>query len=165
MFKGNCERNANAPALLSFDEKLHIWNSISFEEFYRKAMDLGKAFKLLDLNFKESVSILAFNHPKWNMIFWGCQMSNSIPVGHYQTNTAETCMDIINDSKSRVMFVDTLEQLKKVMKIQDKTPSLEYVITFDQIPGVEYMTREELENLANVYLIPNSPNLKAHLPN
>jgi long-chain acyl-CoA synthetase len=148
MFKANCERNANRPALLSFDEKLHIWNSINFEEFYKKAMILGKALKLLDLNFKESVSILGFNHPKWNMIFWGCQMSNSIPVGHYQTNTAETCMDIINDSKSRIIFVDTLDQMKKIMSIDTKTPSLEYIVTFDRIPGVNYMTTEEVNTLA-----------------
>ena len=149
MFKANCERNASKPALLSFDEKLHIWNAISFEELYKKSMILAKALKLLGMNFKESVSILAFNHPKWNQIFWGSIMSNSIPVGHYQTNTPETCKDIINDSQSRVIFVDTREQLEKILSVQDATPSLEFIVTFDRISGIEYMSKGNLETLAN----------------
>ena len=112
-------------------------------------MDYAKAFKLLDVDFKDSISILAFNHPKWNQLFWGSILSNCVPVGHYQTNTAETCSDIINDSKSRVIFVDTLEQFKKIMSIANNTPSLEYVITFDKIPGISYMSKNELETIGN----------------
>lgn len=112
-------------------------------------MNYAKAFKLLNLDFKDSVSILAFNHPKWNQIFWASILSNCVPVGHYQTNTSETCNDIIHDSKTRAIFVDTMEQFKKIMSISDNTPSLEYVITFDKIPGIEYMGRSELEAIAN----------------
>lgn len=114
-------------------------------------MQLGKSFKLLDLNFKESVSILAFNHSRWHMIFWACQLSNCIPVGHYQTNTAETCKDIINDSKTRLIFVDTSEQLQKIISIEEQTPSLEFVVTFEKLPGVDYLSKSELESLAYKY--------------
>jgi long-subunit acyl-CoA synthetase (AMP-forming) len=112
-------------------------------------MNFAKAFKLLDLNFKDSVSILAFNHPLWNQIFWGSILSNCIPVGHYQTNTPETCKDIINDSRTRLMFVDTPEQLDKILSIKDSTPSLEYIVTFEKFPNVAYLSKEELAEIAN----------------
>lgn len=122
---------------------------MSFEQLYNSCMGLAKAFKLLGLSFKDSVSILAFNHPLWNQIFWGSILSNCIPVGHYQTNTPETCKDIINDSRTRLIFVDTLEQLNKILSIREKTPSLEFIVTFERINGVSYMSKGELQEMAN----------------
>ena len=110
---------------------------------------MAKAFKLLGLNFKDAVSILAFNDPKWAILFWGSIMGNCIPVGHYLTNNAETCSDIIKDSSSRVIFVDSTEQLLKIQSITDKIPSLEFIITLEKFENVKYISTEELEDLVN----------------
>lgn len=123
---------------------MQIWVPTSYKEFYNKSLLLAKALKLLGMNFKDTVSILAFNHPKWAMIFWGSVLGNCIPVGQYLTNNAETCKDIINDSSSRIIFVDSVEQLKKIQSVGDQVPSLEYVITFDKFKNVDYVSQEDL---------------------
>lgn len=148
MFKANCEQHSERPALLSFDEKLNFWSSLSFEEYYRKTLQLGKCLKLLGLDFKDAVSLLAFNHPCWHLLFWGCQMANCVPVGHYQTNSAQTCKDILLDSGSRAIFLDSPEQLRKVRSIAPEVPLLEFLVTFERFPGEDYLSQTELEELA-----------------
>lgn len=145
----NCERNADVPAMLSYNEDLKFWKPTSYKEMYNTALTLGKSLKLLGLNFKDSVSILSFNRPEWSLMFWGSLLSNCVPVGHYLSNNAQTCKDIVTDSKSRLIFVDSREQYEKIMSVKGQVSCLEYVVTLDKYEGVHYASESQLQHIMN----------------
>ena len=122
---------------------------MSYKQMYNVSMTLAKSLKLLGLNFKDSVSILSFNRPEWSLLFWGCLLSNCIPVGHYLSNNAQTCKDIILDSESRVILVDSKEQYEKIMSVKSEIPCLEYMVTLERYGGVDYATERDIQNIIN----------------
>src|SRR5207253_856524 len=87
------------------------------------------------LSERDRVAILSENRPEWMIADFACVSSGIIDVPIYATLTAEQTLYLLQNSRARIVFVSTLEQLRKVQSIQTKT-SVEKIVVMDDVAEV-----------------------------
>src|SRR3981081_4526317 len=94
----------------------------------------------------DRVAILGENRPEWMIADFACVTTGIVDVPIYATLTADQTLYLLQNSRARVIFVSTLEQLRKVQSIQAQT-SLEKIVVMDDVNEVK--------------VLPNGPLIKA----
>jgi long-chain acyl-CoA synthetase len=108
------------------------WVPISSREFYRGVVATARALQEWGIRKGDRVAILSENRPEWAIADFATLAIGAVDVPLYPTLTAEQSAYILNDSGARVIFVSTVEQLKKIESIQAET-ALENIIVMDQV--------------------------------
>ena len=108
-----------------------IWQDISWNEYYDRALLVGSALLSLGLQKGQSVAIIGDNCPEWVTIDMGIQCGGGVAVGIYATNAWQQVEYVIQNSESRFFFVENEEQLDKWLNFREKTPLLKKVIVWD----------------------------------
>jgi long-chain acyl-CoA synthetase len=96
----------------------------------------------------DRVAILSENRPEWMIADFACVSSGIIDVPIYATLTAEQTLYLLQNSRARVVFVSTLEQLRKVQSIQTKT-AVEKIVVMDDVAEVNVVPLWPLMNGAS----------------
>ena len=107
----------------------------------RAALGLGT----LGIKRGDRVGILSENRPEWAIADYACLTSAFTDVPIYPTLPADQIAYILKDAGTVAIFVSSLEQAVKVSAIRHEVPSLEHVISFDEIGDAADMTIAELE--------------------
>jgi long-chain acyl-CoA synthetase len=111
------------------------WQIISSRQLYGYVVALARVLKQWGVQKGDRVAILSENRPEWMITDFACMNTGIVDVPIYATLTAEQTLYLLQNSRAKVIFVSTLEQLRKVQSIQDKT-SLEKVVVMDDIAEV-----------------------------
>jgi len=106
------------------------WVPISSQELYRNVMGVARALTGWGIRKGDRVALLSENRPEWAVADFAVLALGAVDVPVYPTLIAEQAAFIIRDSGARVIFVSTLEQLKKVQSIQAQT-ALEKIVVMD----------------------------------
>lgn len=85
------QKYENWPALSYKKTGDKIWNSINYKEYYETCKNFGKGLISLGVTPMRAVNIIGFNHPAWNIAFFGSIFAQYMPVGVYTTNGPEAC--------------------------------------------------------------------------
>jgi long-chain acyl-CoA synthetase len=96
----------------------------------------------------DRVAILSENRPEWMIADFACVTTGIVDVPIYATLTADQTLYLLQNSRARVIFVSTLEQLRKVQSIQAKT-SLEKIVVMDDVSEVNVIPMWSLINAAS----------------
>src|SRR6187455_594509 len=116
----------------AFREKtLGIWRATSWREYGEQARAIGMGLVKLGLKRGDVVSILAETVPAWLFADMGTMGAGGVTNGIYPTDSAKQVDYILNDSRSRFLFVENEEQLDKFLEIRDRCPSIAKVFIFD----------------------------------
>jgi long-chain acyl-CoA synthetase len=107
------------------------WQGISWQRFEAEAHEFASALIASGLEKGAAVAILMGNVPVWPMSDLGAIIAGGVSVGLYPTSSAEQCRYIINHSDARVVLVDTMAQLEKIVRVRDKLPKLKTIIVLD----------------------------------
>ncbi len=130
LFAQRCKELGNAT---SHREKvLGIWRSHSWNDYYRAARQIGLGLLSLGLKRNEVVSILSEDNKEWPYMDMGIQGVGAITSGIYTTDAPTQLAYLLNDSKSRFLFVENDEMLDKYLEIKDQVPLLEKVIILER---------------------------------
>jgi long-chain acyl-CoA synthetase len=124
------------------------WQIISSRQLYGYVAKLARTLKEWGILKGDRVAILSENRPEWMIADFACVSSGIIDVPIYATLTAEQTLYLLQNSCARVIFVSTLEQLRKVQSIQAKA-SLEKIIVMDDIAEVNVIPMWPLINGAS----------------
>jgi long-chain acyl-CoA synthetase len=126
------ERYGDTPAI-RWKEPSGGWASRSFAEVGEIVERL--ALGLIDLGVEkgDKVSILANTRPEWTFIDFAALSVGATVVPIYQTNSAEECHYVLENSDARVVVVEDEEQLAKVRAVRDRLPKLEQVVLMDGV--------------------------------
>src|SRR5690348_5213276 len=124
------------------------WQIISSRQLYGYVAKLARTLKEWGIQKGDRVAILAENRPEWMIADFACMNSGIVDVPIYATLTAEQTLYLLQNSRARVIFVSTLEQLRKVQSIQAKT-SLEKIVVMDDIAEVNVIPMWPLLNGAS----------------
>ena len=89
------------------------------------------------------------NRPEWMIADFACVNSGIVDVPIYATLTADQTLYLLQNSRARVIFVSTLEQLRKVQSIQAQT-SLEKIVVMDDVAEVNVIPMWSLINGASL---------------
>lgn len=117
------------------------WRDISSRDLYQRVLRTARALESWGIRKGDRVAILSENRPEWAITDFACLASGLVDVPIYATLTAEQTAFILRDSGARVIFLSTLEQLKKVQQIRHET-QLEKIVVMDQTgePDVLHMS-------------------------
>lgn len=121
------------------------WRIISSRQLYGYVVKLAHTLKQWGIQKGDRVALLAENRPEWMIADFACVNSGIVDVPIYATLTAEQTLYLLQNSRARVIFVSTLEQLRKVQSIQAKT-SLEKIVVMDDLAELNVIPMWSLIN-------------------
>jgi long-chain acyl-CoA synthetase len=116
----------------AFREKnLGIWRATDWRQYGERARWTGMGLVKLGLKHGEVVSILAETVPEWLYADMGTMGVGGVSNGIYATDSAKQIDYILNDSRSRFLFVGDEEQLDKFIGVRERCPGIVKVVVFD----------------------------------
>ena len=124
------------------------WQIISSRQLYGYVARLARTLKEWGIQKGDRVAILSENRPEWMIADFACVCSGIIDVPVYATLTAEQTLYLLQNSRARIVFVSTLEQLRKVQSIQTKT-AVEKIVVMDDVAEVNVVPLWPLINGAS----------------
>lgn len=113
------------------EKDLGIWRAISWNEYGDRARDVGLGLVSLGLQRGDVVSVLAENIKEWLFTDLGTQCAGGVTNGIYTTDAATQVAFLVNDSKTKFLFVENEEQLDKFLEERDNMPELIKVFVYD----------------------------------
>lgn len=111
------------------------WQSISSRQYYGYVVSTARALKQWGIQRGDRIAILSENRPEWMIADFACLCSGVTDVPIYSTLTADQTAYLLHHSGARVVFVSSLEQLRKVQSIQSQT-NVEKIVIMDDLAEV-----------------------------
>ena len=105
------------------EKRLGIWRATSWRDYGEVAKWIGLGLVSLGLQRGEVVSILAETKPTWLYADMGVMSVGGVSNGIYPTDAAKQVEYILNDSRSRFLFVENDEQLDKYLEVRERCPA------------------------------------------
>ncbi len=128
-----CNRAKKYADRLAIEKKLSgIWVSATWNEYYERARAAGLGLYSLGVRKGQMVSILSDNRLEWLYTDMGTLGIGAVVIPVYPTLVSEEIEYILNNSASKVIVVENKSQLKKVLVIVDKCPSLEKIVVMEE---------------------------------
>ena len=106
------------------------WRSISNSELVARAENIALGLHELGLRKGDKAAILAPNSPDWTITDAGCQFAGVIDVPIYTTLSPASVRYIIEDSSSKVLFVDSERSFERVAAALADCAGLEHIVVF-----------------------------------
>ncbi len=113
------------------EKKLGIWQAITWNQYGKRAKAIGMGLLASGLEHGDVCSILSEDCPEWMIADKGVVGASGITNGIYATDAPAQVSHLLQDSRSRFLFVENEEQLDKVLQIREEVPLLKKVIVFD----------------------------------
>ena len=127
LFPAAAEKHGPKKAVLYKDDSGQ-WVSKTYAEVGEivRSLSLG----LIDLGIEkgDKVAILSNTRPEWSYFDFAALSAGATVVPIYQTNSAEECQYVLENSDSIAVVVEDDAQLEKVRQVREACPSLEHVI-------------------------------------
>ena len=118
---------------LAVEKKMNgKWESATWNEYYDRARAIGLGLYSLGVRKGEMVSILADNRLEWLYTDMGALGIGACIIPIYPTLPSDEIEYIINNSESKVILPENKAQLKKVLEVLDKCPSIEKIIVMEE---------------------------------
>ncbi len=124
-----CLQRADTVALREKD--MGVWRSVTWREWLDRSKAIAYALNSIGYRPGDVASILSNTNPEWIYADMGALCAGGVTSGIYPTDSPAQCEYLINDSGTKVVFVEDDEQLDKILQIRDRCPKLEKVIIFD----------------------------------
>jgi long-chain acyl-CoA synthetase len=114
-------------AVLYKDES-GIWASKTYTEVGEIVRKLSLGLMDLGIDKGDKVALLANTRAEWSYFDFAALTAGAIVVPIYQTNSADECQYVLENSDAKAVVVEDDEQLEKVRQVKDACPKLEHVI-------------------------------------
>mgnify|MGYP003380656319 CR=1 FL=1 len=139
-------REFNLPDALNY-KKDGEWRAISSVEMIRRSENIALGLYSLGLRKGDRAAILAANSPEWTLTDAGCQFAGVIDVPIYTTLANDSVRYIIDDSETRVLFLQDGETYDRVNPAVCNCASLEKFVLFnaDGVDDERVISIEQLE--------------------
>jgi long-chain acyl-CoA synthetase len=123
------ETRGDRPAIR--EKKFGIWQPTSWREWLAISKDIAYALHAIGFRPGEVASIMANAVPEWVHADMGILCAGGVSSGIYPTDSAAQVEYLVNDSRTKVIFVEDEEQLDKVLNCRARCPTLERIVIFD----------------------------------
>jgi long-chain acyl-CoA synthetase len=122
------------------------WQKISSGEMRERIENIALGLYTLGLRKDDKAAILAANSPDWTIADAGCQFAGIVDVPIYTTLADNSVCYIINDSGTRVFFIEDQATFERIAGIFPECKTLEKLIFFNP----EGVTAENAMSLAEL---------------
>jgi long-chain acyl-CoA synthetase len=104
------------------------WVDRSFDQVLEIVKPLALGLVALGIEKGDRVSILGNTRPEWTYFDYAALSIGATVVPIYQTNSAEECAYVLENSDAKVVVVENDEQLAKIREVRGRLPQLEHVV-------------------------------------
>ena len=123
------ETRRDKPAIR--EKKFGIWQPTSWREWLSISKDIAYALHATGFRPGDVASIVSNAVPEWVFADMGILCAGGVSSGIYPTDSASQVEYLVNDSRTKVIFVEDEEQLDKVLICRSRCPTLERIVIFD----------------------------------
>jgi long-chain acyl-CoA synthetase len=102
--------------------------SVTWNEFYSDIRNVSRSLIKLGIAHGDRVCILSYTSYRWVLTDVANAVIGACTVGIYHSNLPGDCQYIISHSGSKVVFVEDLNQLEKVLSVKKKIPGVKKII-------------------------------------
>jgi len=127
--------NSNSDRVLMYRQS-GKWLNLGSKELYRNVVGVSRTLQGWGLHKGDRCAILSENRPEWAIADFATMSFGGIVVPIYPTLTSEQIAWLLRDAGVRVLFLSTVEQLKKVREVQSQTP-VEKIVIMDDAPDAD----------------------------
>ncbi len=140
------------------------WHQISSREIVQFAEEIALGLYSLGIRKGDKAAILAANSPEWTLADAGCQFAGVLDVPIYTTLAPNSVSYILNDSASKLLFVDTLASYERIAQSLAECPTVEHIVFFDGTVDIEgSMSLDRLRELGREHAAGDGSELAEHL--
>jgi long-chain acyl-CoA synthetase len=126
------KRAEKTPHLPAYRRKINReWVASTWRDFADAASALATFLLDRGLGLGDKLTIVGSTRPEWCISDVGGLLAGAVTVGAYPTLTAEQLAYILEHSDSRVVIVEDMEQLSKVIEHKSNLPKLETAILWE----------------------------------
>ncbi len=108
-----------------------IWKSVSWNDWLQTSKEIAYALAAIGFKPGDVASILANTNPEWVYADMGVLCAGGVSSGIYPTDSAKQVEYLVNDSATKVLFVEDDEQLDKALEIRARCPTIAKIVIFD----------------------------------
>ncbi|MBK9154442.1 MAG: long-chain fatty acid--CoA ligase [Chloracidobacterium sp.] len=114
-----------------------IWRRISSEEVVDRASAIAAGLDQLGVKKGDRAAILAENSPEWTLADAACQFAGVVDVPIYTTLAPDSVSYILNDSESKLLFIDNRKAFDRIASVLPQCTSLQHIVFFGDEPAPE----------------------------
>ncbi len=111
------------------------WADITWRRYGEVVDQAAKSLLALGYRHGDKISLLSGNRPEWHIIDVASMALGGATAAIYATNSPEQVAYIIGHSESKIGFVDSTDQLEKILKTRSEVPNLQKVVVFEGYQG------------------------------
>ncbi|TET78699.1 long-chain fatty acid--CoA ligase, partial [candidate division TA06 bacterium] len=104
---------------------------ITYEELMNSIGAVAEGIKKLGIGKGDKVGIFSYNRPEWVIADLAVLKIGGIVVPIYHAVPSSHVKHIINDSNTKLLFVETVPLLVLVKEIKDECPTLRKIVVFE----------------------------------
>jgi long-chain acyl-CoA synthetase len=113
------------------EKKFGIWQPTSWREWLQISKEIAHALHAVGFLPGDFASIMANAVPEWVFADMGILCAGGVSSGIYPTDSAMQVEYLVNDSRTKVIFVEDEEQLDKILTCRSRCPTLQRIVVFD----------------------------------
>ena len=136
-------------AVMFKDDSGH-WATRSYDEVGETVKRLSMGLMALGIEKGDKVAILGNTRPEWTYFDFAALTAGATVVPIYQTNSAEECEYVLENSDASAVIVEDDEQLEKIRAIRNRCPKLQHVIRMTGKGGGATSAQELVEQGAGL---------------
>ncbi|MGH8595725.1 MAG: AMP-binding protein, partial [Gammaproteobacteria bacterium] len=123
LFKQAMERRADQVVMRVKRDK--TWHDITGRELDARVRRVASALHQFGVRAGDRLALLAESSPEWSIADYAIMANGAVNVPIYPTQTVEQVEFILRNSGSRILFVSTTRQLKRIQSVLDSFKSRE----------------------------------------
>ena len=139
------------------------WNEITGEKIKHYIESISGGLRSFNIINNDKVAIMSATSYKWALCDYGILCNGSTTVTIYPTLIENQVEFILNNSESKLVFVENEDQYKKIQNIKKKCPHLEKVILLDDSNNSDHdnvLNYSEFLGIGNRFVNDNSLNVE-----
>lgn len=148
MVKANAVRFATRPAV-SF-KKDGAFVSLTYARFYERVLMAARGLRKAGVAPQERVAILSENRTGWAISDLAIQAVGAVTVPIYATSTPAQVAYVLHHAEAKLVFVSNRVQYEKLLKIRERIPRVEMVVSFERFLGEKVLPVATLYQLSEI---------------
>ncbi len=107
------------------------WETLTWADYLLAAREIAAGLAELGVEPGQRVGILSANRVEWHLADLGTLCNGSVTVPIYPTSSSSQVAYILGHAEVAVCFVDSHDQLGKIVEVRDQLPALKRVVLAD----------------------------------
>lgn len=144
------EQRKSQPATMS--KSSGKWRTKNWAEYYEDIQKIATALSKSGIKKGDRIAIMANTRYEWSVFDYAILGLGGVTVPIYQNVISDDLLYILNDCEAQILIVENRHMLKNFLAIREKCPTVQRVITIENVSVDEFPTQsfEQLINSRNL---------------